>query len=174
MKRIFGIYAIGLIALWVGLSFSCGNRSLEETDSEMGAALITVTKLTQQEIYPGVHSNLVKTRNYLLQANLELSSVIQIKALMVDSIRLVPGFVKVDGANLKVEMLTIDGGNHQVQLNFARNFYGDGPQVVEEFEAQSSGMYIEKGKAKLEIMIDGEVQILELGEITKLESIYAP
>jgi hypothetical protein len=175
MKRIFGIYAFGLLALWVALSFSCGQRDLHSSESDPMNIEFSLTKLTQQDVYPGVNSNLMKTRNYVLKASFGLKSELRVAALLVDSVRLDPGFIKVDDKNQRGDVpVILPEGDHVIQANFAWNFYGNGPEMVEEFNPAPSGMKLEKGKAMLEVWVGEEMKLLDLGEITVLESIYAP
>lgn len=174
MKRIFGIYAIGLIALWVGLSFSCGQREIQSMETDpMQIDLIKAT-ITQQDVYPGVNSNLTKTRNYVMKATFDLDTDMRLGALLVDTVRIAPGFVKIDGSNQRGELILISPGSHEIQANFAWNFYGFGPEMVEEIIPAPSGMALEKGQAKLEVWTGEQMKLIDLGEITVLESIYAP
>lgn len=174
MKRIFGIYTIGLIALWVGLSFSCGQHEMQSSETDPMQIDLSTATITQQDVYPGVNSNLTKTRNYVLNATLDLEVDMRLGALLVDTVRIAPGFVKIDGSNQRDELILIPSGSHEVQVNFAWNFYGFGPKMVEEINPAPSGMALEKGQAKLEVWIGAEKKLLDLGEIKILESIYAP
>lgn len=137
-------------------------------------AKLEVKSFEAQDIFPGVYSNLKKTRTYILKASGEFSTSAVVAFLVVDSIKIPVRFVSVDGAKLGSPKDPVSGKFTELVVHAARNYYNDeAPQVVEA-DAYPKVDFDTEGKSFLEITSDLGVQYVELPEVVQLDPVYAP
>ncbi|MEJ6681096.1 MAG: hypothetical protein QNL21_03280 [Flavobacteriales bacterium] len=130
--------------------------------------------LSSRTTIPGVHSNLRGTRKYELIMSLELSSVIEFKRLMLDSVVIPLSVLMINGE--KKPGFILEESSEFVNISAYRRIFSTDVNVSQFHELrvyESSGLRLSKG-AILEYTKDGKPYYLEIEEIKIMPKIYAP
>lgn len=170
MKLIFTlIYVTSLAALT-----ACGTSNGMKDKQQEPAIELSISTFEAQDIFPGVFSNLKKTRNYVVKGSGTFSEPGTVAFLLVDSIKLPIRFISVDGAKLKSPQEQISGEVQELVCHAGRNYYNEeAPQTYEADDYLSAGMET-NGKAFLEISTSSGTEYIALPELTMLQPVYAP
>jgi hypothetical protein len=171
--KILGSHAI-LIMFSAIVLIACGNtKSTSAGTSCIEAEVITKT---MKDAFPGVESNLRKTRAYVLEMSMEAEDGTEILSLLVDSVRIPIRNFSLEGELLTSPQYYLHGSFESVKITARQYFYNqDYPEkVMEEMEYEASGVVVPKGEAWLEYSCVGEVQYLELGPLEKLKTEMHP
>jgi hypothetical protein len=173
--------------IFIGILASCSNhqeaadngeKKGRDGEREKKELLdITVEKLTQQDSYPGVESNLIRSTNYHASFSGTLNGEIAFVNFLVDSIRLPIGSLRIDGDAVKKEAYSMQGTYDKVELFSGRNIYSEIPtggptHPVAKYEL--SGLNLDQGVVMVEYTCYGQTYQHLLGTATKLESLYHP
>lgn len=149
---------------------SCGMRrgiGLEEDQ----AAHILVSKSTQQEHYPGIHSNLRSVINVDIEFELLQDTELELIAVLMDSVKVQPESIKILDKFYPYEKFPSAKGKYI--LHCSRNTYQEAPKNMhEEVFYEKSGRKLSKKYILLFKSSRGEFEIETVPVI--LESLRHP
>lgn len=151
---------------------ACGGT--KNTTSVMTPPTADVYELTYQDMFPGVLSNLRKTRNYNAVFTGTFPEPTELKAFLVDSIRLPVSTLALDSEDKRQPFVGIQGEYKAVRIVASRQYYQDAPKVVQETTHELSGRVLEGKQVLLEVVVNGETLVIDLGEASKKDPLYAP
>ncbi|MFT4778930.1 MAG: hypothetical protein ACI923_001463 [Flavobacteriales bacterium] len=170
MKRFFSI--IGALSVMAFAACVSSNGMNEKQNSN--AAKLEITSFESQDVFPGVYSNLRRTRSYIIKGGGEFTAPAVVSFLLIDSVKIPIRFISINGAKASSPKNPIEGEVLQLVLHASRNYYNDeAPQVSVAQVYEKSG-YETNGKAFLEITSEKGVQYLELPAVVQLDPVYAP
>lgn len=152
--------------------FSCSNGKNPQQKSDIKE--FNIKSLTSQDVYPGVHSNLRKTRNYKVVMSAKMQDEYKFLALLVDSVRLPVEFIRADGAAIVSEGYGLQGQFDELVISVSRHFYQQyAPDMVAEVITDLSGFQLGDSA---QLMIDGPlgIEYIDLGIVQRQDNIYAP
>ena len=149
---------------------SCGmKRGLKQM--EMQSSFISVSKSTQQEHYPGIHSNLRSVINVDIALELTEDVEVELLGVLMDSVIIQPESIKFANKSYPYEKFPAAKG--QYVIHCSRNTYQEAPKNMhEEVRYEESGRILHKKYILLFKSANGEFEIETVPEI--LESLRHP
>lgn len=130
--------------------------------------------LESQTSFPGVQSNLKGTRKYELSFSVEVSSPLEFRRLLVDSVAVPFSALLINGQ--KSNGYIVESSSKLNKLTAYRNIYNndpEAPQMVEPVVYEKTGLNLDN-KAVVEYFKNDKPYYLEIEGITTLQNIYAP
>ncbi|MDP4827076.1 MAG: hypothetical protein NWR73_05290 [Flavobacteriales bacterium] len=158
--------------LFTATIFSCGNAKKQHDSTDIKE--FNIKSITSQDVYPGVHSNLRKTRNYKLVMSAKMHDEHKFIALLVDSVQLPIEFIRADGSAITSEGYGFQGQFDELVISVSRHFYQQyAPDMVAEVISELSGFQLGDSA---QLMISGPlgVEYIDLGIVQRQDNIYAP
>ncbi len=138
---------------------------------------LEIELLTQQDSYPGVHSNLRMVRNFKLELGGGITEKIVFTNLLIDSVKVPLASMKIGDEEWGKLGRVLEGNYTSIQFTASRNYYDNSATtefIMDPIIYELSGLELEKGIAKIEYLYSGEAFQYNLGAITKLDSQYHP
>ena len=153
---------------------SCSSTKNTSKD-EQSAPEVNTIELTQQDVFPGVYSNLKKSRTYNAVVSANFPEPVELKAILVDSVRLPIKLLSLNGEDQRQPYSGITGTFETCRMVTNRNFYQDtAPKMLEEILPDLSGRVLKDGQVLLEIgRPNGDIYI-DLGTLTTKDAMHAP
>ena len=153
---------------------ACSNTK-NTSKEEQNAPQVNTIELTQQDVFPGVYSNLKKSRTYNAVVSASFPEPGELKAMLVDSVRLPIKLLALNGEDQRQPYSGITGTFETCRMVTNRNFYQDtAPKTLEEILPELSGRVLEDGQVLLEIGgPNGDIYI-DLGTLTTKDAMHAP
>jgi len=163
---------IGALSVVAFTACATSNGMNEKQNSNV--AKLELTSFEYQDVFPGVYSNLRRTRNYIIKGGGEFTAPAIVSFLLIDSVKIPIRFISIDGAKASSPKDPMKGEVIQLVLHASRNYYNDEAPQVSESQVYEKSDYETNGKAYLEITSEKGVQYLELPAIVQLNPVYAP
>lgn len=152
--------------------FSCGNSKTPQKSQEIRT--FSVKSITSQDVYPGVHSNLRKSRNYYVEMSASMQDEYKFVAFLVDSIILPVTFIRADGSAIVNDNYGFQGQFEKLEISVSRHYYQDfAPDMVAEEIPELSGFQL-GDSAKLKIDGPLGIEYIDLGLVQRKDNVYAP
>lgn len=175
MKKLFTLAL--LVALVVTL-WSCSSRRQAEisNDNDEVVSTLIVNTFTQRDTYPGIPSNLIKTRNFRVVFQSNYDFPVKVEGLRMDSVLLRTYDLVLTRTNKRGKDITIDGGRANVDVSFSRYImesYTEEEQYESLMEWQDE--HLAEGVYELVLATtDGRVFTERLDAPQALEPLFAP
>ncbi|MBI1268584.1 MAG: hypothetical protein GC193_14270 [Cryomorphaceae bacterium] len=158
--------------LFTATLFSCGNAKKQQDSTDIKE--FNIKSITSQDVYPGVHSNLRKTRTYKLVMSAKMQDEHKFIALLVDSVQLPLEFIRADGSAITTEGYGFQGQFDELVISVSRHFFQQyAPDMVAEVMYELSGFQL-SDSAKLMISGPLGIEYINLGIVQRQDNIYAP
>jgi hypothetical protein len=164
-----------LALVFVIILASCGNKKDAAKGEDMSLEII-VSSFYSQSSYPGVESNLRSTTIYKCDFTVNTKVPFEIIELLVDSVKLPVSSLNMNGDIMKNDHVKIVGDSVHVIFQASRMFFSAEAQnqIFDIVEYEKSGVILEGKAAFLNVLIDGQVQRVDLGEFEKKQSVFHP
>lgn len=166
-----------MLLVGFGVAWSaCASR--RQADDKMQVAeqelAMLVVKFTQVDSYPGMQSNLQKTRTYHVFLRGNFSEELEVYGLHIDSLILRTYTFALNDEIKRMPFPTVRGDDQLLDLTFSRQYFQD-------YDAQDTMRYMEKADVVLDdghfhliLRSPTKTHIVPLKEPVVLESLFAP
>lgn len=174
MKKLFTV--VLLIGFGMAWAACASRRQADKIKPESKASVnIAVQTFTQRDLYPGMPSNLIKTRMYRVVMNGEFSPSIRIEGLRLDSVLLRTYDLTASGENSRGASVLLSDSVARIDVSFSR-------WVLETYDDEHAMAYMQwqdstlpEGVYKLVFVTeDGQVLEKRIDAPEVLEPLHAP
>lgn len=164
------VFIITIAAL--GLTFqACKSSPKIRVNTNQNSS--EVVSFSSQDVYPGVYSNLMKTRTYRLVFDVTVAEPHTIEAMLIDSVRLPVSYLRINQQHAS-PTADFTGAYKGMDVTFSRHFYQEyAPDMVAEEIPVLSGLQL-GDSAVLVLKGPNGLWHMKLGVPAKSENIYAP
>ncbi len=132
MKKLFTIAL--LVGFMLALGACASRRQADEKSlTQEQSAHLEILGFTQRDLYPGIPSNLIKTRAYRVIMNGEFTGAWQVEGLRVDSVLLKTYDLTVAGKNSRGAQIYLEHSEEKIDVSFSRYIlqsYDDDQQAM--------------------------------------------
>jgi hypothetical protein len=174
MKRTKAPTSLLFFAASLAVLFSCGRNGMQGNQTIIPVKNSEVRLATYQDAYPGVFSNLKKTRSYAISMLGEFEPNTQAAYLWVDSVKLNIGHAIWNDERMTGSQYLLNGQG-KLDLFTSRNYYQPAPGMdLDQVEYMKTDTLLPQFQGMLEFIHQGKSFFVRVPKIQQLESIYAP
>ena len=168
------LIVLGVVLTVTLCSFQCSRYRMISSFSQHFENL-EILESSKQKMIPGIASNLRSTDNYVVRLKCDLTHDVELKALLVDSVRLPIQALILEDVNQMKSKNVAAGHYENIHAYASRQHYSatEGNQQITEIEYELSGERL-GGVSILEYTVDDKMYQLHLGALEIKSNLFAP
>ena len=174
MKRTKAPISLLFFVTLVTISFSCGRNGTQGRQQIIPITNTEVRLATYQDAYPGVFSNLKKTRTYAVSMLGKFEANTSLAYLWVDSVKLNISYAQWNDERMTGSQFLLNGEG-KLDAYASRNYYQPAPGMdLDQVTYMKTDTILPQHQGMLEFIHEGKSFFVRVPKIQQLESIYAP